>query len=59
MDKQSIIDLFRRIGPQPLRDLATTTAGKVGLVVAHCIFSSGGACDFVCLAAATGDLLSS
>lgn len=33
MDRQSIVDLFRRIGPQPLRELASSTAGKVGLVV--------------------------
>lgn len=34
MDKNFIVDLFKRIGPQPLRELASTTAGKVGLVVA-------------------------
>ncbi len=33
MDKTFIVDLFRRIGPQPLRELASSTGGKVGLVV--------------------------
>lgn len=33
MDKQTIVDLFKRIGPQPLREMASSTAGKVGLVV--------------------------
>lgn len=34
MDKQALIDLFKRVGPEPLRDLAGSRWGKVGLVVA-------------------------
>jgi hypothetical protein len=33
MDKKSLIDLFKRMGPEPLRELASSTGGKVGIVL--------------------------